>query len=429
MRDRSLPATLERIQIWLEENAPMVASSLQPGLTREQLRLILGPKSDTFRLPEEIVKLYEWRNGQSGKVPFFDVLRFQTFEEAVEYGNLVEKYFDGTFPLMILQELCYDAGYQARCVRNDETIAPTYRWDHGEERIETESLSELFLAIAEGFENGAFRLNESGEFETNDEVWNGILVQHNPERTRGVETLLARRWDDLRSDKFRDALYDLVRMKHPEVPELIHEFLGKNPNTAEQDFEGFHSALHSGIAIEDLWTRDFALDLIFSKSSLARKTALLALAWSWRGELVLSTQHVDALISQIATDSQSDSENRERAMLLGVSGDRRAIPTLVKLLAECDSREVAIASARALAQLGAIESQPLLLTIAQRTDDPGTRITAIRALVDLGFQDEAVERAAKVYYQQMVQVFGKRPERETSATLQRWREEVERTFD
>jgi len=114
------------------------------------------------------VQLYAWRNGQNGQVPLFDVLRFQPFDEAVDYGNVVEEYFDGSFPLMILQEPCYDGGYQARCGCSDAMTVPAYRWDHGEERIETESLSEFFRAVAEGFERNAFLVNDSGGFETDE---------------------------------------------------------------------------------------------------------------------------------------------------------------------------------------------------------------------------------------------------------------------
>lgn len=350
-QENPLRRSLERIQIWLEREAPDLASSLQPGLSREQMLQIMGPTSAKYQIPDEVVELYGWRNGQSQALPFFDVLRFQSFEEAVEYGNLVEEYFDGTFPLMIFQELCYDAGYQARCGANREKIAPAYRWDHGNERIETESVAELLTAVAEGFESGVFRLNGSEQFDTDENGWDSILVRHHPDRIRCVRALLHREWTGLTSEELRDAFYDLVRMNHSETPPLIHEFLGDNPDLPERDFDAFHAVLGAGFTIGDVWTRDFALGLIFSENVSARRAALSSLAWSWRGELRLNTQQVDALIAQIMSDPQSDSDNRERAILLGVSGDRRAIPALLRLLAECGSRDEAIATIRALARL------------------------------------------------------------------------------
>jgi hypothetical protein len=384
---------------------------------------VLGTKSEKYRIPEEVMELYEWRNGQTEGVPFFDVLRFQPFAEAVEYGNLVEEYFDGTFPLMIFQELFYDAGYQARCGLNEEKVVPAYRWDHGDDRIETESFTELLTAVAEGFESGVFRLNRSEGFDTDENTWDSILVRHHPDRIRCVRALLRREWTGLSSEQLRDAFYDLVRMNHPETPPLIHEFLGDNRDLPERDYNAFHAVFGAGFTIGDVWTRDFALTLIFSENVAARKAALLSLAWSWRGELRLTTQHIDALIHQIMSDPRSDSDNRERAMLLGVAGDRRAIPVLLLLLAECGSRDEAIATIRALARLEAVEAEPILVAMTQE-QDPGTRISAIRALAELGFRDDRVEQAAKTYFREMFQRFGTWPEQEDSPVVQRWKDEA-----
>ena len=120
---------LERIRIWLQRDAPDIASSLQPPLTSIEIKRIMGPKEKLYRIPTEVVELYRWQNGQAGEVPFFDSLRFQPFEEAVAYGNLVEEYFSGAFPLMLFQEFGYDAGYQVRCGTGKVKIAPVYRWD------------------------------------------------------------------------------------------------------------------------------------------------------------------------------------------------------------------------------------------------------------------------------------------------------------
>jgi hypothetical protein len=241
MQDNLLRSSLETIRIWLELEATIAASSLQPGLTRERMLEILGSKREKFQVPEEIVELYSWRNGQSEGVAFFDVLRFQPFEEAVEYGNLVEEYFDGVFPLMIFQELNYDAGYQARCGPNEAETAPAYRWDHGDERIEIESFAGLISAVAEGFESGTFRFNGSEAFETDEGAWNSILVRHHPDRLRSVSALLHREWKELNAEQLRDAIYDLVRVRHPELPLLIRQFLGDNPGVIERDFDGYQA--------------------------------------------------------------------------------------------------------------------------------------------------------------------------------------------
>ncbi len=116
--------SLERIRICLEREAPHLASSLQAGLNLDQMHDIMGTKAAKYRIPDEVVKLYSWRNGQIGNVPFFDVVRFLPFEDAVAYASLAEEYSIGEFPLMVFQELNYDAGYRFK-VRAWEAEART----------------------------------------------------------------------------------------------------------------------------------------------------------------------------------------------------------------------------------------------------------------------------------------------------------------
>jgi HEAT repeat protein len=156
------------------------------------------------------------------------------------------------------------------------------------------------------------------------------------------------------------------------------------------------------------------------------------LAWSWRGELPLTAQHVDGLIDQIMTSPASDHSNRERAMLLGVSGDRRAVPALLRLIndppADCGARDTRIAALRALGRLQAVETRQVCLTIAETDTDPGTRITAVRALLDLGFEDAPVEAAAKAYVREVLLPFGNLPEQDEDPTLKRWIEEAKQSI-
>lgn len=416
---------LERIRTWLEREAPNLASSLQPGLSREQMLEVMGPISAKYRIPEEVVELYRWRNGQAGAVPFFDVLRFQPFEEAVEYGNLVEEYSDGMFPLMVFQDLSYDAGYRFICGPKEEKLAPACRWDHGDERVETSSLADLLSAAAEAFEGGVFQPNGSGDLDTQEDAWNSILVRHHPGRIRSVNDLLHRQWAALSSDRIRDALYDLVRMNHAETPALVREYLVENPDLPERDFETFYAVLSTGFTIHDEWTRDFALSLVLSQRSRARQTALSFLAWMWQGELSLTPQHVQELIDQLTSSPPSDSDNRERAMLLGVSGDSGAVPALLRLLEVSSAdRDTRIAALNALERLRAVEARPVFLIIAKSDSDPGTRIAAVRALVELGFEDAPVEAAAKAYFREMLQQFGTFSTEGEKPTIKRWIEET-----
>jgi hypothetical protein len=422
--------SLESIRAWLEREAPHLAASLQPGLNLAQMQEIMGTKAEKYCIPDEVVKLYAWRNGQSGNVPFFDVLRFQPFEEAVAYANLVEEHSDGEFPLMVFQELNYDAGYRFKCGTKKQKRAPTYRWIHGDELLETTSLTDLLKAVAEAFESGVFHPGDDGELDTDEDLWNAIIVRHHPDRLREVNALLNRRWEELSGEGLRQAFFDLRRMNHIQTASLVRECLEGGAERGVTDFQTFHAVLQVGVEIQDEWSRDYALSLAINRDSPARGHALTLLAWRWRGELSLTSQQVDALIDQIMTSGPRDFANRERAMLLGLAGDRRAIPTLIRLLnqpsLECGGRDTRIAALRALGRLEAVEEKQLYLTIAANDSDPGTRITAVRALLELGFEDSPVEAAAKAWIREMLQMSANLDAGKEPPALQRWIEEVKR---
>jgi hypothetical protein len=48
---------------WLEYSVPELADLYNPGLSREQIDLIV--KDLPFKLGEEIYELYQWRNGEA----------------------------------------------------------------------------------------------------------------------------------------------------------------------------------------------------------------------------------------------------------------------------------------------------------------------------------------------------------------------------
>jgi hypothetical protein len=421
--------SLEAIRAWLEREAPHLAASLQAGLSLTQMQEIMGTKAEKYRIPDEVVKLYSWRNGQSGNVPFFDVLRFQPFEEAVGYASLVEEYSDGEFPLMVFQELNYDAGYRFKCGPQKQKRAPAYRWMHGDEVLETTSLTDLLKAVAEAFESGVFRPSADGELDADEDLWNAIIVRHHPDRLREVNALLNRRWEELNGEGLRQAFLDLWRMNHIQTVALVRECLEGGAERGATDFQTFHTVLLVGMSMQDEWSRDYALGVAIDQDSPVRRHALMHLAWTWRGELSLSAEQVDALIDQIMTSGPRDFANRERAMLLGLSGDRRAIPALLRLTkasADDVGRDTRIAALRALGRLGAVEEKQLYLTIAANDSDPGTRITAVRALLELGFEDAPVEAAAKAWIREMLQTAANLDRGKDPPALQRWIEEVKR---
>ncbi len=202
-----------------------------------------------------------------------------------------------------------------------------------------------------------------------------------------MNALLSRQWVELNGEHLLQAFNDVLATDPIEAAALVREYLGDHRDRLIQDFDAFYRVLGIGIILLDEWTRDFALSLIFSNAQRIRAAALSGLAWSWRGELSLTEQQVDGLIDQIMTGALPDSNDRECAMLLGVSEDRRAVPALVWLIngSSAVDRDTRIAALRGLGRLQAVEARQLCLTVAQTDPDPGTRTTAIRALEELGF--------------------------------------------
>jgi hypothetical protein len=391
-------------------------------------------KAEEFRIPEEVVELYEWRNGQSAEAPFFGGFRFQPFDKAVEYGQFFDEGFPHEFRLLVFQEFDYGCthGYGVQCRTDDQKSAPVFRWMHEDERIETTSLSALLSAVEEAFEAGAFRPNDQGEFDTDDNLWNSIVLRHHPDRARCVDAVLNREWQGLTAEELRNAFGDLALSNHSETAACVREYFAGLGDGLIRDRETLSTVLGIGIMIQDEWCRDYALRLARSEDPAIRRIGLLELALGWRGELSLSPEDVDELVEQVMSSPVSDLANRERAMLLGRSGDPRAVQPLLLLLdgtgvAGC-ARDTRIEALRALGQLHAVEARQVCLAIATKDPDSGTRITAVRALLELGFEDAPVEAAAKAWIREMHPRFGTLSLDDENPTLIRWVDEVRQSI-
>jgi len=81
---------LARLQTMLESNAPIVASSLQPGLTDAQIATL--ESQGGFRMSGDLRALYRWHNGGTNDtIGLLAGQRFVPLDEAVEARSLVAK--------------------------------------------------------------------------------------------------------------------------------------------------------------------------------------------------------------------------------------------------------------------------------------------------------------------------------------------------
>ena len=67
------------------------------------------------------------------------------------------------------------------------------------------------------------------------------------------------------------------------------------------------------------------------------------------------------------------------------------------------------------------------LTVAVTDPDAGTRITAVRALLELGFDDAPVEAAAKESIREFLRTCGSIDGEDEPSTLKRWIEQVKQS--
>lgn len=84
-----LTETLERLEYWLLQHHPLVAESLKPGLTVEEIDNQVRQVQDLpFHITQEIEELYQWANGWDlFFTPFHDEnLGAMPLEEAIQYS-------------------------------------------------------------------------------------------------------------------------------------------------------------------------------------------------------------------------------------------------------------------------------------------------------------------------------------------------------
>ncbi len=175
-----LTNALNIILNWFQNNKPSTIKSLQPGLTIEEIESKV--KDLPFRLTEEVIELYQWRNGMidDGSC-FFRYYRFLPLEETLEESTLCEEAWGlslpfGWFPLFEFEGEFF-AVVGAEENTENSLILNTYE---GIDIIHR-SLTNMMLYIAECYETGVYYIDESGNLEENQITAKNILLKYNPE--------------------------------------------------------------------------------------------------------------------------------------------------------------------------------------------------------------------------------------------------------
>lgn len=81
---------------WLQQNQPEFAQSFLPGLTNEQIQVIV--QDLPYQLPEEIYELYCWRNGtrERQNILFHPSMAFLPLEDALFVAREAIDIYEGT---------------------------------------------------------------------------------------------------------------------------------------------------------------------------------------------------------------------------------------------------------------------------------------------------------------------------------------------
>ena len=200
--------SLERILAWLSINQPSSVSALQSGLTYSQIQE--KTKDLPFKLPTEVIELYQWRNGTQDSeldtARFFPAFTFDSLERAlINYNELIDfavksgqilifnpttnmswednidpndRYDPKWFPLFNFQNEDYylAIGSEKEEVSSvimdfsiqDPTTYPKY-----------ESLTKMMLTIAECYEAGVYYSDEFG-LGNSEEIEESIHLKYNP---------------------------------------------------------------------------------------------------------------------------------------------------------------------------------------------------------------------------------------------------------
>jgi SMI1 / KNR4 family (SUKH-1) len=180
----TLTDALERILNWLQANHPKAASSLQPGLSYEEIEAKLADLP--FRLPQEVYELYQWRNGSSdnGEADCFDCYRFIPLEEAIELSKyqVTEDLLEGTFPFGWFPLFEFNGGYLAVIGAESKNDNSPIVCHYEDESIAYTNLTGMMLTMAECYETGAYEKNELEEdWQANCEKEKKLCIKYNPE--------------------------------------------------------------------------------------------------------------------------------------------------------------------------------------------------------------------------------------------------------
>ena len=171
---------------WLQQNQPEFAASFLPGLNDEQINESV--KDLQLQLPEEIYELYRWRNGTKERQktvvsPTFELLPLEDAvtlaEQLADISEEEPIRFEGhcLFPFIDAEgDMCTVLLKEEK--ENSSPIISILAEEY-EPEIIYNNLTSMMQTFAECYETNAYRLDDEGFLEEDEDKVAEILRKYN----------------------------------------------------------------------------------------------------------------------------------------------------------------------------------------------------------------------------------------------------------
>jgi len=166
---------------------------MQPGLSRAEIAELAKPLP--FALPEEVIELFEWRNGLRDCIGWDDMEAACFFEgsDPMSLQRAIELYFElAKVPLDSFRSSWFplfgDSGGDVYCIDCVEDIGTIWDFDSKPASDDEEfgllafrSLTKMIATIVMCYEQDAYYWNDQGVFDIDFDKSTDIAFQENPD--------------------------------------------------------------------------------------------------------------------------------------------------------------------------------------------------------------------------------------------------------
>lgn len=405
--DFQLSQALERIHLWFQVNAPVVAGALQPGLTHEQISTQV--QDLPFCLPQEVYQIYQWHNGSSAqqRVEFLPQYRFLSLEEALDQYQITVEIWrqsvseteqlqswcprpEGWFPLFAEDGNFYMVVGQP----SPKTTAPIIHFsEYGDNGLVFNSLTDMMLAVAECLETGTYFLYEDTSCYLNwkdDATEAEIWLKYQPQQAANVEAILNGQVEQLSPEARWEAYSDLVEIQHPQALSKLLEVL---QNIAPSDRRQRYRIIDLISYLRDPQAIRYLLNLLPNSDGETQNIVIKALVWKVQDKELIRELREPQVVDIVV---QLMRQSLEAITLLGILGDTRAVTPLLRVLQDSNpddhSGRLAVIEA-----LGFLEDQSAvepIFQIIQQDKEPATILAgALLALRDTRIRETLIQLA------------------------------------